>query len=103
MTEVQKECAEEIVNKIKQELSNDENLCKIWYHEDEYGGGILLNLSLKQAPQYKYIGMPIPEKDLSHIDQVVDIFVSSWKNNTTQEDINSFIRFIKAGEKYGWD
>ena len=97
MTEKQKRYAEEIISWVKENLADDEKFGDVKYLEPNF------SISLKSVPGYWYIKLPMEPEQLWNVGDATELLVDAWEDNSAQEDIDSFCRFIRAGEKYGWD
>lgn len=65
--------------------------------------GIQIRGHHKKVDGYSY-GQHITIKyDFSNVEQCIDEFVEMWKESDTPEKVESMIRFIEQGEKWGWD
>lgn len=70
---------------------------------DRGSEGFQIKAKNKAVKGYYYISSPNIEKDFSDIDSIVNHFVEMWNTYDNKEEVESFSRFVAAGNKYGWD
>lgn len=68
-----------------------------------FSGNILIRASHKKVPRYYYGPYIDISPDLKGLDKAVSQFIESWIKSDNEASIESFLRFIADGEKYGWD
>ena len=68
-----------------------------------FSGSILIRASHKKVPHYYYGPYINIDPNLEGLDEAVSQFIESWIKDDNETSVNSFLRFIADGEKYGWD
>lgn len=92
----------EIQNKIHIALADSKRFDGITFY-DRGSRGFQIKANIKEVKGYYYISSPYIDKGFSDIDSIVNSFVELWNTYDNDEDVESFKRFIRDGEKYGWD
>jgi len=93
----------DIQGKIYDQLADCENFVGVDFC-DVHAGGIQVRGHHKLVKNYSYpSAQPTIKYDFSNKDEVVSEFVTGWKNADNKDDVDSFLRFVAANEKYGWD
>lgn len=92
-----------IQSKIYGQLEGYENFAGVDFC-DVHAGGIQIRGHHKKVSGYTFPAtQPTIKKDFSNMEEVIDEFVKVWKSADTDDNIDDYLRFIAAGEKYGWD
>ena len=92
---------EQIYNSVTNALQKYPNFDGISF-VDVSGGGIQVNLLHKKVKGYAYlIGAKI-KYDFSNCKEVITQSIESWEKYDTPKELNSYIKFLREGEKYGW-
>ncbi|MBQ6359564.1 MAG: hypothetical protein IJJ25_00210 [Lachnospiraceae bacterium] len=93
----------DIQAKIHDKLGECENFLGVDFC-DVHAGGIQVRGHHKLIERYSYPGVqPTIEYDFSNSDEVVNKFIEAWNEADNEKDVQSFLRFVREGEKYGWD
>lgn len=92
----------EIQNRINSILSESANFAGVVFY-DKGSEGFKIKALNKAIDGYYYTQSPNIKKDFSNIDGIVKSFVQLWNQYDNDDDVESFLRFVNAGQKYGWD
>ena len=57
----------------------------------------------KQIKNYTYGDQPTIKYDFSNIDSAIKEFITMWKEIDNPNEVNKKLKFIREGEKYGWN
>lgn len=91
-----------IGNEIKEKLSNYPNYIGCDFC-DVNAGGIQIRGHHKDIKNYTFGEQVTIKYDFSNIDKVADEFASYWKEADQPKNVSDYKRFLRMGEKYGWD
>ena len=92
----------EIATTIDKRLSDYPNFDGIDF-SDVSTGYIQIRGHHKMIEKYSYGGQPDINLDFSNYKEAIDEFVGMWKRIDNEESVNSELKFISCGEKWGWD
>jgi len=70
---------------------------------DVSAGGIQIRGHHNQINGYTYGDQPTIKYDFSNIEECIQEFIEMWKERDMPEEVCEFKKFIRDGEKYGWD
>lgn len=68
-----------------------------------FSGKILIRGSHKKVPRYYYGPYINIDPNLEDLDTAVEHFIETWIADDNEASVESFLKFIADGEKYGWD
>lgn len=70
---------------------------------DVHAGGIQIRGHHKQIKGYTYGSQPTIKYDFSNIEEAISEFIDMWRKADRPHEVDEEQRFIRFGEKYGWD
>lgn len=70
---------------------------------DVSAGGIQIRGHHKQIKGYTYGSQPTIKYDFSNVEEAISEFIDMWRKADRPHEIAEEQRFIRSGEKYGWD
>ena len=91
-----------VQNKIADLLSDYENFDGVDFC-DVHAGGIQVRGFHKLVNGYSYENQPTIEYDFRNVNEVIEEFVDTWKFFDTPQKVDSYLNFIREGQKWGWD
>lgn len=92
----------DIQDRIIEELKDHPNFLGVQF-VDVSAGGIQISGFHKDIVGYSYGSQVTIKYDMSNAYEAADLFIKKWKEADTEANVNSFKRFIKDGEEYGWN
>lgn len=96
----------EDIKKLKQiiesKLESNKNFDKFDL-SDVSAGGIQVRMFHKNIKNYSYGQQFTINHEWNNIEEVANKAVENFMQLDTEEQVNKYNTFLKAGEKYGWD
>ena len=92
----------EIEKLIKEGLKNYSNFLGIDFC-DVNCNGIQIRGHHKEITSHAFGVQPTLKYDFTNKDEVIHDFIEMWKINDVPEEVESYKRFLRFGNKYGWD